>query len=98
MALNCSNHKYVNHVKQLPIADSAAAEVLIATDACVKALEEEDCASLNLSLLVNYDLPAKRVCITRTVSHLLYPHDHLPLTAIYFNNHSHQLFLLSSSW
>lgn len=43
-------------------AGSASAEVLITTDACVKALEEDSNVSLSLTLLVNYDLPAKKVC------------------------------------
>lgn len=33
----------------------------MATDACLKAFEEEEHAALKLSLLVNYDLPAKKV-------------------------------------
>lgn len=42
--------------------------MLITTDACVKALEEDSNVSLSLTLLVNYDLPGKRV---RTVCVLL---------------------------
>ena len=40
---------------------ATSAEVLVATDACLKACEEEEHAALKLSLLVNYDLPAKKV-------------------------------------
>lgn len=40
---------------------ATSAEVLVATDACLKAFEEEEHAALKLSLLVNYDLPAKKV-------------------------------------
>ena len=64
-------HSYISCIKHLPTAGSASAEVLITTDACVKALEEEDNSSLSLTLLVNYDLPAKRVCAACTSSQLL---------------------------
>ena len=37
------------------------AEVLVSTDVCLKALEEEAHAALKLSLLVNYDLPVRKV-------------------------------------
>lgn len=42
---------------------AASAEVLVTTDVCLKAFEDEDHPALNLSLLVNYDLPAKKVSI-----------------------------------
>ena len=66
LCMNASNvrtcHVSISRIKHLPTAGSASAEVLITTDACVKALEEEENSSLSLTLLVNYDLPAKRVC------------------------------------
>ena len=37
------------------------AEVLVSTDVCLKALEEEAHVALKLSLLVNYDLPVRKV-------------------------------------
>ncbi len=40
---------------------AASAEVLVTTDVCLKAFEDEDHPALKLSLLVNYDLPAKKV-------------------------------------
>jgi len=40
---------------------AASAEVLVATDVCLKAFEDEDHPAMKLSLLVNYDLPAKKV-------------------------------------
>lgn len=64
-------HLYISRIKHLPTAGLASAEVLITTDACVKALEEEDNSTLSLTLLVNYDLPAKRVCIACTCCQLL---------------------------
>ncbi len=42
---------------------AASAEVLVTTDVCLKAFEDEDHPALKLSLLVNYDLPAKKVSI-----------------------------------
>ena len=39
----------------------ASAEVLVTTDVCLKAFEDEDHPALKLSLLVNYDLPTKKV-------------------------------------
>ena len=64
-------HLYISRISYLPTAGLASAEVLITTDACVKALEEEDSSCLSLKLLVNYDLPAKRVCTACTRSPLL---------------------------
>lgn len=64
-------HLYISRIKCLLNAGSASAEVLITTDACMKALEEEGSSSLSLTLLVNYDLPAKRVSSACTCSHLL---------------------------
>lgn len=42
-------------------ATTASAEILVTTDVCLKAFGEEGHAPLGVSLLVNYDLPAKRV-------------------------------------
>lgn len=44
----------------LSTAGAALAEVLVTTDVCLKAFEEEDHAALNLSLLVNYTLPTRK--------------------------------------
>lgn len=63
----------------LPIATgtstTASAEILITTDICLKAFDEEGHSPLGLSLLVNYDLPSKRVCnlSAQTSAHVCLP-------------------------
>lgn len=76
---HCLQHLHHNlltlatHQKNdIKTAGSASAEVLITTDACVKALEEDSSVSLSLTLLVNYDLPAKKVCTARPLSYVLF--------------------------
>lgn len=46
---------------------SASAEVLVTTDICLKAFEDEEHASLKLSLLVNYDLPVRKDTYARRI-------------------------------
>lgn len=46
---------------------AASAEVLVTTDVCLKAFEDEDHPALKLSLLVNYDLPAKKDLYARRI-------------------------------
>lgn len=49
----------------LALRSSASAEMLVTTDFCLKAFEDEGRPSLKLSLLVNYDLPNKREICSR---------------------------------
>lgn len=46
---------------------AASAEVLVTTDVCLKAFEDEDHPALKLSLLVNYDLPTKKDLYARRI-------------------------------
>ena len=61
MGASCQAANSTSPLIATGIATSASAEILITTDICLKAFEEESHSPLGLSLLVNYDLPSKRV-------------------------------------